>query len=92
MAVGLVDLTGSADGSWSSGTRRGTCGSAEVSVLVESPEEWRAQVAVLGIDDGRFVDAEINIGIHREGRAVTISVPMESGWSVVRLQRTGVLK
>ena len=25
VAVGLIDLTGSADGSWSSGTRRGTC-------------------------------------------------------------------
>jgi dextranase len=87
VAVALVDLTGSADGSWSSGSRRGTCRSAEVSILVDSPEEWCAQVAVLASNGGRFVDVATNATIHREGRAVTIAVPMETGWSVVRLRR-----
>jgi dextranase len=89
VVVGLIDLTGSADGSWSSGTGPGTCASAEVSVLVPSPASWRAQVAVLGADDGRFVDLTSGAGEHREGRAVTCTVPLAAGWSVLRLQRDG---
>jgi dextranase len=89
VVVGLVDLTGSADGSWSSDTAPGTCRSAEVSVLVATPELWRAQVAVLGVDDGRFVDLSTGEGEHREGRALTCTVPLAAGWSVLRLQRDG---
>jgi dextranase len=91
VVVGLVDLTGSTNGSWSSGTHRGACASAKVSILVDSPEEWIAHVAVLGSNDGHFVDVKTDIGTHREGRAVTVSVPLESGWSVVRLQRAAGL-
>lgn len=85
--VGLLDLTGSSNGSWRSGTRSGTCRSADVSVLVPSPDMWRAEVATLGVDGGRFVEVQTSITEHREGRAVTCTVSMESGWSVLRLQR-----
>jgi dextranase len=90
VAVGLIDLTGSANGSWSSRTASGSCRSAEVTILVEEPETWRAQMAVLGFEGGRFLDVPTGVSAHREGRAVTCSVPLESGWTVLRLQRAGI--
>ncbi len=86
--VGLIDLTGSGDGSWHSGTATGTCVNAEVSVLVPSPENWSAQVATVEVDGGRFVELDADVTIRREGRALTCTVPLASGWSVLRLQRT----
>jgi dextranase len=91
VVVGLVDLTGSANGSWSAGTGPGICRSVEISILLASPESWRAQAAVLGADGGRFVDIVTDVGAHREGRALTCSVPLVAGWSVLRLQRKGAM-
>lgn len=88
VVVGLVDLTGSADGSWSIGTSRGTCRSADVSILVGSPEEWRAQVAVLGKDGGHFIDVATKEVAVREGRSIAVTVPLATGWSILRIQRS----
>jgi dextranase len=86
VVLSLVDLTGSADGSWKSPTGVGRCREAEVSVLVNAPESWSAQVAVLGISGGRFRPRETTIGQHREGRSIRLRVPLTGGWSVVRLR------
>ena len=87
VAVGIVDLTGSGDGGWSEPTARGTCRSVRVRVLVPEPERWRADGAVLGSGDGRFRSLPVTVAEHRQGRAVQVQVPVDSGWSVVRLLR-----
>ncbi len=48
VVTGLLDLTGSTDGSWTSPTQPGNCTAADVSALVADPEDWTAEVAVLG--------------------------------------------
>jgi hypothetical protein len=84
IAVSILDLRGSRDGSWSSGTAPGVRDEVVVTVVVEHPERWRAEVAVLGIDGGRFTSLEIESCVMREGRGLRCRVPMEEGWSVVR--------
>ena len=86
VVVSLIDLSGSREGSWSEGTGAGSCEAATVTALVEHPEHWRASVAVLGRDGGRFAPVELEVGSHREGRAVTCEVPIVDGWSVLRLE------
>jgi hypothetical protein len=86
IVVSLIDLSGSRNGRWSEGTQPGSCHAADISALVEHPEQWRAHVAVLGRDGGRFVPLELRLGSHREGRAVTCEVPIADGWSVLRLE------
>ncbi|MGC9221536.1 MAG: glycoside hydrolase family 66 protein [Solirubrobacteraceae bacterium] len=86
LAVSLLDLSGSKDGSWSSTTAGGTCAGAQVTALVQRPECWRAQVAVLGRNGGRFVPVPLTRVAHREGRAVRCQVPIAAGWSVLRLE------
>jgi len=44
-------------------------------------------VATLGRHGDRFVAATLTPARHREGRAVEVEVPVESGWSVLRLTR-----
>ena len=85
--VSLIDLTGSADGSWKNGTEQGRCPGATATVLVDSPERWVVEVAVLGLDDGRFAPFEYDVVTHREGRALFVSLPLVDGWSVLRLRR-----
>jgi dextranase len=85
VVVSLIDLSGSTNGSWSEGTRPGTCSVARVSVLIDRPEEWRADAAVLGRNGGRFAQLATETGPHREGRAVICDVPLVDGWSVLRL-------
>ena len=48
VAVGVLDLTGSAHGSWSGRTAPGRCRSVRVRLLLDGPERWRAGVAALG--------------------------------------------
>jgi Glycosyl hydrolase family 66 len=86
IVVSMIDLSGSRDGSWSEGTTAGSCAAARVSALVEQPERWSASVAVLGRNGGRFAPVELEVGSHREGRAVTCDVPIIEGWSVLRLE------
>ncbi len=85
IAVSLLDLSGSEDGSWSSGTERGRCANADVEVLIASPEAWSVEVAVLGREYGRFASALYSKVTMREGRGIRISVPTDEGWSVLRL-------
>lgn len=86
IVISLIDLSGSRNGSWSERTAAGICETAAVSALVEQPGHWRACVAVLGRDGGRFVPVELKVGPHREGRAVACEVPIVDGWSVLRLE------
>lgn len=82
--IGLIDLTGSTSGSWQSGTDAGSCREAAVTMLVDEPERWRADAAILGTADGRFRAVELTRQRHREGVAVTVTVPVLAGWTVVR--------
>lgn len=86
IVVSLLDLSGSAAGSWSQGTAAGRCTHAEVRALVPSPERWQAHAAVLGRGGGRFEPLDTELGEHREGRALCCTVPIVDGWSVLRLQ------
>jgi hypothetical protein len=84
--VSVIDLSGSASGSWSDPTGPGSCTSAVISALLPKPERWRGHAAVLGRDGGRFVPIELTTSDHREGRAVTCELPIADGWSVLRLK------
>ena len=85
IAVGVVDLTGSANGQWSQPTAEGRCRSVRVQVLLEHPEEWSASAAVLGASGDRFTSLTTSVVGHREGRALEVSLPLVAGWSVLRL-------
>jgi hypothetical protein len=85
VAVSLIDLTGSVDGSWMAYTTVGLCEEARVSVLVDDPSSWRAEVAVLGRDEGRFIEVDAQVTRMREGNALSVHVPLGLGWSVLRL-------
>jgi len=87
VVVGLLDLSGSAHGSWSEGTTAGKCTAAKVSALVPEVEAWRADVAVLGRDGGRFSPLSLDVEPHREGLALGAEVPLVTGWSVLRLMK-----
>ena len=87
VAVSVIDLTGSARGAWSEPTAAGHCGPVTVRCLVEKPSAWRAAVAVLGRDHGRFQEVPFGVVGHREGSALEVEVPMGSGWSVLRVTR-----
>ena len=88
LAVSLLDLSGSNDGSWSAPTGPGTCTHAVVTALVPQPRRWSADVAVLGRNGGRFAPVPLTEVSHREGRAVGCRVSIVDGWSVLRLKQT----
>ena len=85
VVVSLVDLSGSVDGAWSSGTGPGTCGHAEVSILVDASGPWRVEAAVLGRDGGRFQELPYSDCSMSEGRGLACVVPLVEGWSVLRV-------
>ncbi|HTW08685.1 MAG TPA: glycoside hydrolase family 66 protein [Acidimicrobiales bacterium] len=87
VAVGVVDLSGSADGSWSQPTAMGRCRSVRVRALLEHPDSWQAAAAVLGRSGDRFAPVPFTMVEHREGRALQVDVPVEAGWSVLRFTR-----
>ncbi|HXY45031.1 MAG TPA: glycoside hydrolase family 66 protein, partial [Acidimicrobiales bacterium] len=89
VAVGVVDLTGSANGLWSEPTAAGRCRSVRVQVLLERPEQWSVTAAVLGASGDRFTPLSSQVVDHREGRAVEVELPLAAGWSVLRLRRPG---
>jgi hypothetical protein len=84
IVVSLLDLTGSQHGDWTLGTDEGRCAKVDVEILC-SPEAWRVEVADLGTDEGRFAPVDCDTVTMREGRGIRASVPMVSGWSVLRL-------
>jgi hypothetical protein len=87
VAVGLVDLSGSAHGSWSEPTAAGRCRSVRVRLLLDVPASWEAAVAVLGRSGDRFAPVPFTVVDHREGRAAEVEVPVDAGWSVLRMTR-----
>jgi dextranase len=87
IAVSVLDLTGSESGSWRAGTAAGHCRRVTVRILLDIPARWRAETAVLGLDGGRFGPAAAEQRPHREGLAIEVEVPVELGWSVLRLRR-----
>ena len=87
IVVSLLDLSGSDKGSWFSGTDEGHCDRASVDVLLGSPDLWNIEVAVLGREDGRYTSLEVGEVSMREGGGIRVSVPVERGWSVLRLTR-----
>jgi dextranase len=87
IVVSLIDLSGSATGSWLSGTGAGHCDRADVDVLLATEDSWNVNVAVLGRDEGRFTSEECVAMTMREGDGVRVSVPLGAGWSVLRLTR-----
>ena len=87
VAVGVVDLSGSSHGRWSEVTGPGTCPLRRVQVLVPAPEEWAATAAGAGDERGPLHAIALQVVPHRQGRALQVEVPVESGWSVLRLLR-----
>jgi dextranase len=87
VAVSLIDLSGSPNGSWSDPTKRGRCHFVQVTALLADPEQWQTDIAVLGGDGGKFVPASSSVVQHREGLAAEVRVPLETGWSVLRIRR-----
>jgi dextranase len=85
VVVGAIDLSGSAQGAWTAGTREGRCVAADVSILVDDPRRWRADLAVLGQSAGRFEPVSTTTTPMREGVGLHVSVPLAQGWSVLRL-------
>jgi dextranase len=86
VVVSVVDLSGATEGSWRHVSGVGTCQAVSVTVLVERPEDWRAYVAGVGVDEGRFAPLDLREVTHREGRALECSVALGGGWSVVRFE------
>jgi dextranase len=86
VVVSVLDLSGATEGSWREPSQAGSCREAIVTVLVDAPERWRVQAAVLGANDGHFVPLDAHEVAHREGRALSCSVALVDGWSVVRFE------
>jgi dextranase len=86
IVVSVIDLSGATEGSWRHPSGVGICREVVVTVLVDRPERWRVLAAVLGVDGGRFASLDSHEVVHREGRALSFTVPVVDGWSVVRLQ------
>lgn len=87
VVVSLIDLTGSLAGRWDQPTGPPSAGMATVDVLVDQPDRWAAEVAVLGQSGGRRQPAQAALVDHREGTALRLTVSLETGWAVVRVVR-----
>jgi dextranase len=85
IVVATLDLSGSAKGAWTAGTKNGNAVDAEVSVLVDDPTRWQADLAVLGQNAGRFEPAAAATTSMREGIGLRVNMPLDRGWSVLRL-------
>jgi dextranase len=86
VVVSILDLSGATEGSWRHTSEAGICREVTVTVLVDAPEQWRVQCAVLGANEGRFAPLDADEVAHREGRALSCVVPLVDGWSVVRFE------
>ena len=87
VVIGVVDLTGSQNGRWSERTAPGRVRRATVKVLVDRPEAWQADAAILGHRGGRFTEIASRDVAHRQGRALQVELPLAGGWSVLRVKR-----
>ena len=87
VSIGVVDLTGSKSAKWSEPTAAGKISSVMVRVLLDHPDAWRVDAAVLGSRDDRFFRTETTLVSHRQGRALEIELPLIAGWSVLRLTK-----
>jgi dextranase len=85
ISVGVLDLTGSTNGRWSEPTEAGSITSVTIRVLVDHPESWRAEGAILGSRHDGFTDLPAAIIDHRQGQALEVELPVLAGWSVLRL-------
>jgi hypothetical protein len=90
VVIGIVDLTGSENGSWSERTSPGRVRIATVKVLVDHPDIWQADAAILGHGEGRFNEIATRVVAHRQGRALQVELPLVDGWSVLRVTRRGI--
>ncbi|MFZ0170827.1 MAG: glycoside hydrolase family 66 protein [Acidimicrobiales bacterium] len=88
VTISVLDLTGSQNGRWSEPTPKGDVSSVTLKVLLDHPEHWRADAAVLGAGGDRFAPLVAREVPHRQGRALELEVPIVSGWSVVRVERS----
>lgn len=89
VAISVLDLTGSANGSWSEPAQAGRCRGVRVRALLDDPAQWAAAVMVLGGGGDDFRAVPMQVADHREGLAGEVAVPMVAGWSVLRLTRSG---
>ncbi|MGC2485034.1 MAG: glycoside hydrolase family 66 protein [Acidimicrobiales bacterium] len=87
VSIGVVDLTGSKNAKWSESTGAGKIPSVRIRVLLDHPDTWRVDAAVLGGRDDRFFRVEATIVSHRQGRALEMDLPLVEGWSVLRLTK-----
>lgn len=85
VTVGVLDLTGSDNGLWSEPCRKGEVERVVIRVLLDHPEEWRVDAAILGMNRDRFTPLESTLVDHRQGRALEVEVPLEDGWAVIRM-------
>jgi dextranase len=88
VTVGVVDLTGSPSGRWSEPTAKGSVSAVTLRVLVDRPENWTVDAAVLGAAGGRFGHLDSREVPHRQGHALEVELPLVSGWSVLRVRRS----
>lgn len=87
ITVAVLDLTGSVEGSWATGTRAGQCATADITALVAPVDHWRSEIATLGRNGGRFTAAEPVATSMREGVGLRWTVPLGRGWAILRLDR-----
>jgi dextranase len=87
ISVGVIDLTGSNSATWSERCAAGRVSTVTIRVLVDHPDTWRVDVAVLGSNEDRFVRYEPTVVAHRQGRALEVEVPLIEGWSVLRVTK-----
>ncbi len=87
VSIGVVDLTGSQNAKWSEPTATGKISKVRARVLLDDPETWRVDAAVLGSRDDRFHCIEPTVVMHRQGRALEMDLPLVDGWSVLRLTK-----
>jgi hypothetical protein len=87
ISVSVVDLTGSESAKWSEPTGRGRIDLVTVDVLVDAPDRWHVDAAVLGASGDRFMPLDGDDVAHRQGRALRVQLPLVDGWSVLRLKR-----
>jgi dextranase len=85
VTVGVLDLTGSENGLWSEQSQNGVAQMATVRVLLDDPESWRVDAAILGLNEDRFTPHDSKLVEHRQGRALEVELPLIDGWAVIRM-------